>query len=197
MSDAPDPIEDAEACAAPPGNLCTDPGCWDADRCVVARSTPRESAWAEFRDGPDYTPTDRYPVRDAFDAGWSLSLVSVGSDGWAAYAAEQERHAEATARLERLRDGVAHLHDVYAAAPNEPRCCSDCAANDISVELRRLLADTADPLTATAERLAERHAATAYGRIPLARLKESNPARWRDMCECGHTVHECECDADA
>lgn len=67
------------------------------------------------------------------------------SEGWASYTAEQERHAETTARLERLRDGVAHLHDVYAAAPNEPRCCSDCAANDISPELRRLLADTADP----------------------------------------------------
>jgi len=190
MPDASDPI--AEACIAPPGNLCTDPGCWDADRCIVARPSARESAWAEFRDGPDYTPTDRYPVRDAFDAGWSLSLASAGSEGWAAYAAEQERHAETTARLERLRDGVAHLHDVYAVSLNGPRCCSDCAANDISVELRRLLADTAD------------HSE----RIPLARLKESNPARWRDMCECGHTVHDhsasnvsgcyqCECDIDA
>lgn len=82
--------------------------------------------------------------------------------GWASYAAEQERHAEtarrledmtrearlsrestekAVQRLERLRDGVAYLHDVYAAPPNEPRCCSDCAANDISAELRRLLRD--------------------------------------------------------
>lgn len=24
-----------EACIAPPENLCTDTGCWDADRCVV------------------------------------------------------------------------------------------------------------------------------------------------------------------
>jgi hypothetical protein len=22
-------------CAAPPGNLCTETGCWDADRCIV------------------------------------------------------------------------------------------------------------------------------------------------------------------
>jgi hypothetical protein len=33
----------------------------------------RDAAWAEFRDGPNYTPTDRYPVRDAFDAGWTLA----------------------------------------------------------------------------------------------------------------------------
>lgn len=111
------------------------------------------------------------------------------SEGWASYAAEQERHAEtmsarnahfearnkmavkvehleasladmtrearlsrestekAVSRLDRLRDGVAHLHDVYAVAPNEPRCCSDCAANDISAELRRLLADMHEPCT--------------------------------------------------
>lgn len=82
--------------------------------------------------------------------------------GWASYAAEQERHAETQAlldemtrearlsreateravrRLRKLSDGVAHLHDIYAAPRNEPRCCSDCAANDISAELRRLLAD--------------------------------------------------------
>lgn len=29
--------DDAESCIAPPGNLCTDTGCWDADRCVVNR----------------------------------------------------------------------------------------------------------------------------------------------------------------
>lgn len=86
--------------------------------------------------------------------------MNTEQEGWASYAAEQERHAETTARLElmtrearlsrestekavrrleRLRDGIAYLHDVYAVAPNEPRCCSDCAANDISGELRRLL----------------------------------------------------------
>lgn len=27
----------AEVCNAPPGNLCTDTGCWDMDRCVVRR----------------------------------------------------------------------------------------------------------------------------------------------------------------
>ena len=107
----------------------------------MANNFARESAWAEFREGPDYTPTDRYPVREAFDAGWSLSLVSAGSEGWASYAAEQERHAETTRRLEQLRDRVAYLHDMYAALPNEPRCCSDCAAIDISGELRRALAD--------------------------------------------------------
>jgi hypothetical protein len=144
---------------------------------------------------------------------WSVAVVSTEQEGWAACAAEQERHAETTARLElmtrearlsrestekavrrleRLRDGVAHLHDIYAVAPNEPRCCSDCAANDISPQLRRLLADTADPSE----------------RIPLARLKESNPKRWRDMCECGHTAYDhsasnvtgcyhCECGVDA
>lgn len=52
---------------------------------------------------------------------------------------------EAVRSLERMRDGVAYLRDVYAVAPNEPRCCSDCAANDISDELRRLLADTKGP----------------------------------------------------
>lgn len=62
-------------------------------------------------------------------------------EGWASYAAEQERHAETTRRLEQLRDRVAYLHDVYAAPPNEPRCCSDCAVIDISGELRRALAD--------------------------------------------------------
>lgn len=72
---------------------------------------------------------------------WGVAMTAE-QGGWAAYAAEQERHAETARRLERLRDGVAHLHDVYAAPPNEPRCCSDCAANDISPKLRRLLADS-------------------------------------------------------
>lgn len=27
--------EPEEVCIAPPGNLCTNPGCWDADRCIV------------------------------------------------------------------------------------------------------------------------------------------------------------------
>jgi hypothetical protein len=108
-------------------------------------------------------------------------------EGWALYAAEQERHAETMAarnahfearnkmaakvehlearladmtrearlsreatekavqREARLRDRIAYLHDLYAVAPNEPRCCSDCAANDISDELRAALRDTADP----------------------------------------------------
>jgi len=58
----------------------------------------------------------------------------VEQEGWASYAAEQDRHA-------RLRDEVLRLAEVYAVAPGEPRCCSDCAANDIGDELRRLLCD--------------------------------------------------------
>jgi hypothetical protein len=27
--------EHSEACHAPPGNLCTETGCWDMDRCVI------------------------------------------------------------------------------------------------------------------------------------------------------------------
>jgi hypothetical protein len=111
------------------------------DAEALGDASARESAWTEFRDGPDYTPTDRYPARDAFDAGWSFSLASAGSEGWAAYAAEQERHAETSRKLEKLRDDVACLHDVYTVHSNEPRCCSDCAANDISNELRRVLRD--------------------------------------------------------
>jgi hypothetical protein len=33
-SEKPDP------CIAPPGNLCLDTGCWDADRCIVNRVIP-------------------------------------------------------------------------------------------------------------------------------------------------------------
>ena len=36
-----------------------------------------EDQWGEFRDGPDYTPTDRYPVRDAFDAGWAAAFAVI------------------------------------------------------------------------------------------------------------------------
>ena len=46
----------------------------------------------------------------------------------------REATEKAVRRLERLRDGVAHLHDVYAVAPNEPRCCPDCAAKAVSNE---------------------------------------------------------------
>lgn len=31
----PAPAQESEPCIAPPGNLCTDTGCWDADRCIV------------------------------------------------------------------------------------------------------------------------------------------------------------------
>lgn len=37
--------------------------------------------------------------------------------------------------LDALRKRIAYLARVYAVAPGEPRCCSDCAANDISAEL--------------------------------------------------------------
>lgn len=93
---------------------------------------------------------------------WCVAVMTnnVEQEGWALYAAEQERHAETTARLdlmtrearmsreatekavqrlESLRNEIARLHDVYAVAPNEPRCCSDCAALDISDELRMVL----------------------------------------------------------
>ena len=33
-----------------------------------------EAAWDAYRDGPDYTPTDRYPVRQVFDAGYEAGL---------------------------------------------------------------------------------------------------------------------------
>jgi hypothetical protein len=29
-----------ESCIAPPGNLCLDTGCWDADRCITNRVIP-------------------------------------------------------------------------------------------------------------------------------------------------------------
>lgn len=71
---------------------------------------------------------------------WRVAVMTE-SEGWASYAAEQERYAETARRLERLRDAIAHLHDIYASPPGEPKCCSDCAANDISDELRRILRD--------------------------------------------------------
>ncbi len=82
-------------------------------------------AWASWDTSPSFA--DHAPDADR--------------EGWAAYAAEQERHAETSRRLEELRTGVAYMHDVYAVGPGEPRCCSDCAANDIAGELRRVLRD--------------------------------------------------------
>jgi hypothetical protein len=37
----------------------------------------RDDAWGEYRDGPDYAPTDRYPVRPVFDAGWDAAASIV------------------------------------------------------------------------------------------------------------------------
>lgn len=51
----------------------------------------------------------------------------------------REATERAVKRLEKVRDEIARLHDVYAVAPGEPRCCSDCAALDISDELRMVL----------------------------------------------------------
>lgn len=51
----------------------------------------------------------------------------------------REATDKAVRRLENLRNEIARLHDMYAVAPNEPRCCSDCAALDISDELRMVL----------------------------------------------------------
>lgn len=56
----------------------------------------------------------------------------------------REATEKAVRRENRLRDRIAYLHDVYAVSPNEPRCCSDCAANDISAELRLALRETGD-----------------------------------------------------
>lgn len=70
----------------------------------------------------------------------------------------REATERAVSRETRLRERVAALARVYAVAPGEPRCCSDCAANDISGELSEALVD--------------------YEPVPLARLQESNPARW-------------------
>jgi hypothetical protein len=33
----------AEPCIAPPGNLCLDTGCWDADMCVATRMTVEQA----------------------------------------------------------------------------------------------------------------------------------------------------------
>lgn len=30
----------------------------------------RAEAWGEYRDSPEYAPTDRYPVQPVFEAGW-------------------------------------------------------------------------------------------------------------------------------
>lgn len=38
------PTTEAEECIAPPGNLCTNTGCWDADRCVVHPTPPTTDA---------------------------------------------------------------------------------------------------------------------------------------------------------
>lgn len=56
----------------------------------------------------------------------------------------REATEKAVRRENRLRDRIAYLHDVYAVSSNEPRCCSDCAANDISAELRLALRETGD-----------------------------------------------------
>ena len=34
-----------------------------------------EQAWGEFRDGPDYQPSDRYDVRSVFEAGFRAALA--------------------------------------------------------------------------------------------------------------------------
>ena len=77
-----------------------------------------------------------------FGLGWPavvLSLADALEDMTREARLSREATEKAVQRLENLRDEIAHLHDVYAVAPNEPRCCSDCAALDISDELRRVL----------------------------------------------------------
>lgn len=38
-----------------------------------ARDDEREAAWGEFRDGPNYQPTDRYDVRSVWNAAWDAA----------------------------------------------------------------------------------------------------------------------------
>ena len=40
------------------------------DRGDEVSTEERDKAWGEFRDSRDYTPTDRYPVREVWDAAW-------------------------------------------------------------------------------------------------------------------------------
>lgn len=42
---------------------------------MTYHSPQAEAAWSEFRDGPDYTPTDRYPVQEVFAAGFDAALA--------------------------------------------------------------------------------------------------------------------------
>lgn len=61
--------------------------CWDchgtgcAHAPVLDHVERAAEAWAEFRDGPDYQPTDRYDVRPVFEAGFAAgSIVSRSHD---------------------------------------------------------------------------------------------------------------------
>jgi hypothetical protein len=80
---------------------------------------------------PAPRPSEVHMVREAF-------LAEYGNRSTRP---EQERHAETGRRLEELKNGIANLHDRYAAPPSAPRCCPDCAANDLPNELRLLLRD--------------------------------------------------------
>lgn len=75
-----------------------------------------------------------------------LALIDALEDMTREARLSREATERAVRREARLRERVAYLARVYAVAPNEPRCCSDCAANDISDELREALADAADTL---------------------------------------------------
>lgn len=70
-----------------------------------------------------------------------LALIDALEDMTREARLSREATEKAVKRLEALRDRIAYLHDVYAVSPSEPRCCVDCAANDVSDELRRALAD--------------------------------------------------------
>jgi hypothetical protein len=37
--------DEPEACISPPGALCTETGCWDADRCVVLVPSRDRNLW--------------------------------------------------------------------------------------------------------------------------------------------------------
>lgn len=48
---------------------------------MTDHAAAREAAWGEFRDGPDYQPTDRYDARAPFNAGFAAGVASGELDG--------------------------------------------------------------------------------------------------------------------
>lgn len=66
-----------EPCIAPPGYLCTETGCWDADRCVVF--LPEVSPMDDRADEQEATPNADAVARvEAFLRGWDAYRGGVG-----------------------------------------------------------------------------------------------------------------------